>query len=422
MAAQTDLSVTLLPAGKVLPYARNPMAHDEAQVKQIAASIREFGFVNPVLVDEQGTLIAGHGRTLAAEVLGMAEIPAITLEGLTDAQKKALRIADNQLARNAKWDAELVKLELDDLGGMDFDLDLLGFSSLEMDGFMQAGDGAENEDDVPDEPAEPVVEAGQLWRLGPHRLLCGDATSAEDVAKLLAGVEPHLMVTDPPYGVNYEPGWRSSLDQWNRATQKVLNDNTSDWQAAYALFPGHVIYCWSPGGSNQLQFAETLIAAGFEIRTQIIWAKPHFCISRGNYHAQHEPCWYAVRKGKAASWSGDRKQSTLWHIDNALFQGRDKNAPDNVRAGHSTQKPVECMRRPMLNNSSPGQAVYDPFMGSGTTIIAAETTGRVAYGLEINPAYVEMAIERWQDFAGQIATLAGEDTTLEQLRATQVAA
>jgi DNA modification methylase len=223
-------------------------------------------------------------------------------------------------------------------------------------------------------------------------LLCGDATAQRDVEQVLRGVSPTLMVTDPPYGVEYDPAWRAKagVNRSGSKLGKVQNDDRADWREAWQLFPGNVMYVWHAG-----KFASTvqqsIEACGFEIRSQIIWAKDRFALSRGHYHWQHEPCWYAVRD--SAVWCGDRSQSTLWNI----------KSRDDDGHGHGTQKPVECMRRPVLNNSSPGQVVYDPFLGSGTTIIAAETTGRIAYGLELNPAYCDVIVRRWQDYTGKAA-------------------
>jgi DNA modification methylase len=237
-----------------------------------------------------------------------------------------------------------------------------------------------------------------VWLLGRHRLVCGDATSEVDVSLALAGVRPHLMVTDPPYGVDYDPDWRNRADRANgkpygaRAIGLVSNDKRADWRDAWVLFPGDVVYAWHPPGAMQVDHFNALVAAGFEVRMQIIWAKSHFPIGRGNYHVQHEPCWYAVRG--TSHWQGDRKQTTVWQIDK----------PMKSETGHSAQKPVECMRRPIENNSSPGQAVYDPFVGSGTTIIAAEMTGRTCHAIEISPTYCDVALLRWQAFTGQTAT------------------
>ena len=240
---------------------------------------------------------------------------------------------------------------------------------------------------------------GDLWQLGPHRLICGDATDAATVARVLNGVAPHLMVTDPPYGVDYDPAWRNQVGaSRTRRTGKVLNDDRADWRDAWALFPGDVAYVWH-GALHAAKVAESLEASGFAIRSQIIWAKERLVLSRGHYHWQHEPCWYAVKDSGTGHWSGDRKQTTLWQI-----AGKDQDAATI----HGTQKPVECMRRPILNNSSAGQAIYEPFSGSGTTLIAAETTGRVAHAIELDPAYVDVAVQRWQSFTGKDAVL--EDT------------
>jgi DNA modification methylase len=354
----------------------------------------------PILVDEAGTIIAGHGRVLAAARLGLGEVPVMVALGWTEAQKRAYMLADNKLPLNAGWNDELLQIELTDLASMGFDIPLVGFSERELSALNVSGNpGLTDPDEVPDAPAIPVTRPGDVWMLGPHRLLCGDATKPGDVAKALGGVRPQLMVTDPPYGVNYDPDWRNRADRANgkpygaSAIGQVSNDHRADWREAWALFPGDVVYAWHPPGAMQVNHYEALVAAGFEVRMQIIWAKQQFPIGRGNYHVQHEPCWYAVRKGKTAHWQGDRTQSTLWQIDK----------PVKSETGHSTQKPVECMKRPIDNNSSPGQAVYDPFVGSGTTIIAAEMTGRACHAIEIDPVYVDVAIERWQNFTGERA-------------------
>jgi DNA modification methylase len=360
----------------------------------------QFGWTVPVLVADDGEVIAGHGRILAATHLGLTDAPVIVLDHLTEAQRRAYRIADNKLTELGEWDESLLAGELQELLADDFDLSVVGFSDAELDALL-AGDGDadggnEGEDEVPETPGDPVSRLGDLWLLGPHRLLCGDSTVATDVERVLNGVTPLLMVSDPPYGVEYDPSWRNKAGAAStRRTGKVLNDDRADWREAWALFPGDVAYVWH-GALHATTVAESLVAAGFTIRSQIIWAKERLVLSRGDYHWQHEPMLYAVRKGGKAHWAGDRKQTTLWQISS-----RDQDA-DTV---HGTQKPVECMRRPILNNSSPGQAVYEPFMGSGTTLIAAETTGRVCLGVELNPAYVDVAVERWQRFAGKAAVL-----------------
>lgn len=394
------LKIVYRPVGELIPYARNARTHTEAQIVQIAASIREFGWTNPILLDGERGIIAGHGRVLAARKLGMDKLPCIELVHLTDAQRRAYILADNKLALNADWDEELLKIELADLKMQDFDLELIGFDADELVNLLaERTEGLTDPDDAPAVPENPVSLLGDVWLLGRHRIVCGDCTDPQIVEKCLNGVKPHLMVTDPPYGVSYDADWRNNalradgMALGDRAVGKVKNDDNADWHDAYILFPGDVAYIWHPPGNLQVKFFESLVASGFEIRMQIIWAKSHFPIGRGNYHIQHEPCWYAVRKGKTAHWSGDRTQSTLWKIDKPL----------KSETGHSTQKPVECMKRPIENNSSPGQAVYEPFSGSGTTIIATEMTGRVCHAIELNPAYVDMAVLRWQAFTGQQA-------------------
>lgn len=400
-----QLSVAYLPLSKIATAARNARTHSPSQVQQIARSIAEFGWTNPILVDEKSVIIAGHGRLEAARGLGLAEVPTIALAGLTAAQKRALAIADNKLALNAGWDDDTLRLELDDLKLDGFDLSLVGFSDDELTAILaDRTDGLTDPDDAPEAPADPVSVLGDVWLLGRHRLVCGDCTTVEAVDAALAGVKPHLMVTDPPYGVSYDASWRkAALPLTNPGKTggmhgKVANDDRADWREAWALFPGDVAYIWH-GGNMAHVVAESLLACGLEIRAQIIWVKHQFVIGRGHYHPHHEPCWYTVRKGATGHWGGDRKQSTVWQIPKPL----------NSETGHSTQKPVECMKRPIENNSSPGQAVYEPFSGSGTTIIAAEMTGRSCHAIELSSAYVDVAVKRWQAFTGQTATLENGD-------------
>ena len=399
------------PIARLTPAARNSRTHSEAQIAQLAASIREWGWTMPVLVDEAGTLIAGHGRILAARQLGITEVPVMTAVGWSDAKKRAYVIADNKLALNAGWDDAMLASELQGLGEEGWDLGLIGFSDDELAKLLvDKTEGLTDPDDVPEPPAEPVTVLGDVWLLGRHRIVCGDSTDADVVAKCLNGVEPHLMVTDPPYGVEYDASFRNGIVRENgtvvgaRAVGKVLNDDRADWSEAWALFPGEVAYVWHAGIFAGV-VADSLIQSGFVIRSQIIWAKQQFAIGRGDYHWQHEPCWYAVRKGKTGHYTGGRKQSTLWEIPK----------PARSETGHSTQKPVECMKRPIENNSSPGQAVYEPFSGSGTTIIAGEMTGRSIHAIELNPAYVDVAITRWQEFTGVTAVLEATGQTFVEL-------
>lgn len=398
------LKVEYLPLDALAPYAKNARTHTDAQVAQIAASISEFSFTNPILIDRDGGIIAGHGRVLAARKLGMDAVPCIRLGHLSPTQRKALIIADNKLALNAGWSEDLLRLELADLQTDGFDLDLIGFSGDELaDLLADRTEGLTDPDDAPEPPVNPVTVPGDVWIMGRHRIVCGDSADADTVARALNGVAPHLMVTDPPYGVEYDASWRNDQVQagngkrgapGGRAVGKVENDNRADWREAWTLFPGDVAYVWSASMTNDAVI-RSLEESGLERRAQIVWRKNNIAISRGHYHWQHEVCWYAVRKGGTGHWTGDRKQSTVWDIPK----------PQKSETGHSTQKPVECMRRPIENNSSAGQAVYEPFSGSGTTIIAAEMTGRAAHAIELNPAYVDVAVKRWQNFVGAEAVL-----------------
>jgi DNA modification methylase len=360
------------------------------------------------LVAEDGTIIAGHGRVLGARKLRIREVPVMVASGWTEAQKRAYAIADNKLTLNGGWDEELLGLELTELEELGFDLDLIGFTDAERAALTSTlVAGLTDPDEVPETPEQPVSMPGDLWVLGRHRLLCGDSTVAADVKKVLGTVRPHLMVTDPPYGVDYDPAWRTAagLKKDKQRLGKVANDNRADWREAWALFPGSVAYVWHAGRyASTVQ--ESLTAIGFDVRSQIIWAKDRFALSRGHYHWQHEPCWYAVRNGPA-NWTGDRKQSTLWQIP----------AREGPGFEHGTQKPVECMKRPIENNSSPGQAIYEPFSGSGTTIIAAEMTGRACHALELLPQYVDVAIERWQAFTGETAKLESDGRSFQAVNA-----
>ena len=388
------------PLARLTRYAHNARTHSEAQITQIAASIREFGWTMPILVEPDGTLIAGHGRVSAAATLGITDVPVMIARGWTPAQVQAYRIADNKLALNAGWDEATLRAELAELASLDYNLMLTGFGTDEIDKLLRPNPGNTDPDDVPEPPAQPAARLGDVWRLGAHTLACGDATDPAAVARALAGVVPHLMVTDPPYGVDYDPDWRNEASRWmggtigGRAVGRVTNDTRIDWREAWALFPGDVAYIWYATLFGSV-VQDSIQAAGLVLRSQIVWVKSNFAIGRGNYHWQHEGCWYAVRQGATASWQGDRTQSTVWDI------------PKSARSetGHSTQKPVECMRRPIENNSSVGQAVYEPFCGSGTTIIAAEMTGRACHALEISPVYVDTAILRWQAFTGETAVL-----------------
>ena len=403
------VQMDLWPVEKVRPYARSLRKNDHA-VDRMAAAITEFGFKIPVLVRSDGELVDGHLRLKAARKLGLAELPVILCDDWTPAQVKAFRLLVNRSASWAAWDRERVSFELAELKIADFDLRLTGFSDFELDSFLSdihADSGAAS---VPEPPVQAVSCPGDLWLCGEHRVLCGDSTSNADVRALFGAAAPLLMVTDPPYGVAYDPLWRQEAGLGSqRQTGAVKNDDRADWTAAYLLFPGDVAYIWH-AGVHAAEVAAGITAAGFSIRSQIIWAKQHFAMSRGHYHWQHEPCWYAVRQDRTAHWCGDRKQSTLWEISNLNPFG---GASDEPATGHGTQKPVELMRRPIVNHTAPGDAVYDPFLGSGTTLIAAEMTSRRCVGMEIDPRYVDVVVLRWQALTGKVAILESGGGTFE---------
>jgi DNA modification methylase len=415
----SKLVVTYRSVSDLIPYVNNSRTHSDEQVAQIAASMKEFGWTNPILVDEEGVIIAGHGRLLAAQRLKMDSVPTISIEGLSKAQRKALVIADNKMAMNAGWDMSLLALELGELDLEGFDLGLTGFSVDELDKLLMPDqiEGNTDPDAVPELPAFPIAEKGDVWLLGRHRLVCGDSTMADDVAKALNGVSPHLMVTDPPYGVKHNQDPRknrvlSKGDGSQRATGTVANDDRADWTEAWALFPGDVAYVWH-GMKTASVVESSLVECGFELRSQIVWAKTRHTLSPGNinpktmgYNSQHECCFYLVRKGASNGWSGDRSQTTLWNIDHAKSE-----------TGHGAQKPIEAMKRPIENNSSAGQAIYEPFAGSSTTLIACEMTGRTCHAIELDPAYVDVGITRWQDFTGKEAVHEETGLTFSEMEA-----
>jgi len=387
---------------------RNARTHGKSQIDKLAKAIKAFGFINPVIIDGKGKILAGHGRLQAALQLGLDEVPCVMADHLTEAQQRAYMLADNRIPQDAGYDEDILRIELKELASLDFDMDLTGFDGSEIADFTH--DHVENtpENDIPDAPAVPVTALGDIWVMGKHRLRCGDSCDPEGVKALLAGAKPHLMVTDPPYGVEYDANFRNGIKRADgsivsaRAVGKVMNDDRADWTEAWELSPCDVAYVWCASMFNDVVI-QSLEQAGFMRRCQIIWAKNVFAIGRGDYHWQHEPCWYAVKKGATGHWNGSRKETSIWNIDK----------PQKSETGHSTQKPVECMRRPMMNNSKPGDIVYDPFLGSGTTLIAAETEARVCYGSELNPVYCDIIVKRWQNMTGKKAVHENGDKVIE---------
>ena len=395
---------------KLIPWARNPRTHSDAQIAQIAASIAEFGFNNPILVDTKAGIIAGHGRLLAARKLGLQEVPVIVLDHLSEAQKRAYIIADNQLALNAGWDEDLLRIELLALQAEEFDLGLIGFEDEELARLLAAQDAAEgltDEDSIPELPETPVSESGDLWILGDHKLLVGDATQSEDVDKLMAGAAADLVFTDPPYNVDYEGYTEDRL--------KIKGDRMSDVEfkrflkASFrscraAVKPGASLYvCHS--SSWQREFQNALESAGFEVRCQIIWAKSTFAWGFGRYKFQHEPMFYAHVAGEKDPWYGDKSQSTLWE--------EKKPAANRL---HPTAKPVELVERALLNSSKAGDIVADLFGGSGSTLIGCERRGRKARLMEIDPKYADCIVRRFQEYTGKQAKLDGDGRTFAEIK------
>jgi DNA modification methylase len=383
----SDLSLDAL-----VPDPANRRAHGERNLAMVVEALKTVGAARSIVIDEDNVILAGNGVSEAAALAGLVgvrvietegdELIAVRRRGLTAEQKRALAMYDNRTAELAEWKWE--QLALDDRAGLDLQP---WFSPHEL-ARLHGTTGRTDPDETPAIRPTSIVR-GDLFALGTHRLLCGDATSAADVARLLGAAVPPLMVTDPPYGVNYDPAWRArvGINQNDQKLGVVANDDVADWRAAWALFPGAIAYVWHAGLKASVVEA-SLVASGFALRSQIIWAKDRMAISRGDYHWQHEPCWYAVRHGQPGQRTDDRSQTTLWAIP----------ARDDAGHGHGTQKPVECMARAIRNHVA--VQVYDPFVGSGTTLIAAEQTGRAAFALELEPPYVQVAIDRWEAFTG----------------------
>lgn len=395
-----------VPIEDVFESPSNPRRNDDA-VEHVAASLRRFGWQQPIVARDDGEVIAGNTRLKAAKSIGMTEVPVVRFEG-SAMDAVAYQIADNRTGEFASWeDQELTKL-LRTLRDED-SLEGVGFDEKDIDQLLadMAAD-ADNQVDDPgpeDPPEAPVTVKGDLWLLGDHRLLCGDSTSADDVERLLDGHKPALMVTDPPYGVKLDQGWRDrreGVGLMGKAQADVIHqDDGFEWIPAMSLAACSVAYVWHAAAfASTVQ--EGLLAAGYEVRQQIVWAKTVAPMGRSAYQWKHEPCWYAVRKGATAGWVGGRKETTVWEAASPkhIMSGSTEKKED-----HPTQKPLECMATPIRNHSGD---VYEPFMGSGTTLIASEQLGRKCYGIEISPAYVDVALKRWMGATGKQATLDGK--------------
>lgn len=416
-ALQTDLAVVWVSTASLKPNPRNARAHNREQIAVLARSLDVFGFTKPIITDGNDVVIAGHGCLEAAKKLGLERVPVIRRADLSKEKLRLYAIADNKLGERSGWDRSLLALELKELQVLELDLSTTGFEFAEIETLFEEHVPVADADSDEIEPVEdlPIVaKPGDLFVLGRHRLLCGDATSAEDVKRLLAGACPILLLTDPPYGVEYQPEWRHRAGV-NRAARStgIKNDDRADWTPAWRLFPGSVAYVWHAGLYSAV-VQHSLEAASFEVRSQIIWVKPRLVLSRGCYHWQHEPCLHAVRRGHASNWCGGRAETTVWEASE-----RSDVVQDETK--HPTRKPLQLFRRAILNSSRPGQGVFDPFLGSGTTLLAAEKTGRVCYALEIDPKFVDLAIRRWQSATGKDAFLEGSSQTFRELTQERLA-
>jgi site-specific DNA-methyltransferase (adenine-specific) len=382
----------------LIPFAKNSRTHSDAQVAQIAASIREFGFTNPVLIDEANGIIAGHGRVMAARKLKLTEVPCIRLAHLSDAQKRAYVIADNKLALNAGWDEAMLKLELADLKALDFDLDLTGFDTDEINALLaeKGTEGLTDPDDTPEPPVEPVTRLGDVWVCGQHRVMCGSSLEMTAIERLCGDQRVDMLLTDPPYNVAYTGKTKDALTIQNdsmgdEAFRTFLRDAFVTADAV--LKPGAVFYVWH-ADSEGYNFRGACKDANWKVRQCLIWQKSSMVMGRQDYHWQHEPCLYGWKDGAGHLWASDRKQTTLLKFD------RPSRSED-----HPTMKPVALFEYQLLNNTKGGDIVLDSFGGSGTTLIAAEKNGRIARIMELDPKYVDVIVKRWEDFSGQKAVL-----------------
>lgn len=373
-------------------HPKNPRKITKEQMEHIKNSISNFNYVETVVINLDNIILAGHMRTKALKELGRGkeEIEVrVPNRILTDKEAEEYLIRSNK--NTGSWDFDILanNWDTDELFDFGFTEADLQFSPIE-----EIVEEDAEDDQILEPTKDPQTKLGDIYELGPHRLICGDSTDPDTVQKVLDGNEPILMVTDPPYGVNYDASWRSDYlkDGGKRAKGKVQNDDRENWSLAWILFPGSVAYIWH---SDRFCFEvlKSLIDNEFKIISQIVWVKQHFALSRGDYHSKHECAYYAVKKDHNHSWQGSRDQSTVWEISNLGAFGKSKD--EDERTNHSTQKPLECMARPIRNNSEKGDWVYDPFLGSGTTLIAAEQLGRRCIGIELDPAYCDVIVQRW---------------------------
>jgi DNA modification methylase len=408
-----QLQVEQWPVDRLIPYARNARTHSDSQVAQVAGSIAEFGFVNPILVGPDGVIVAGHARLAAARLLKLTDVPVIVLAHLSETQRRALVLADNKLAENAGWDEEMLRVELETLQEDGFNLDLVGFSDEEIEALLrdpeQVAAGNTDEDAAPEVPETAVTVAGDVWLLGAHRLLCGDSTQVEAVETVLAGGLADMVFTDPPYNVNYGATMKDKLR--GKSHRKIANDNLGDGFEKFlydacvnmlTVAKGAVYICMSSSELHTLQKA--FREAGGHWSTFVIWAKNTFTMGRSDYQRQYEPILYGWKEGTDHFWCGARDQGDVWFIKKPVSNDL-----------HPTMKPVELVERALRNSSKTRDTVLDPFGGSGTTLIACERSGRQARLIEMEPAYCDVIIRRWQEYTGQLATLEADGRLFKEL-------
>lgn len=381
----------MMPISKLIPADYNPREIDDEALDGLTNNIEKFGLVQEVIVNKRHgmTIVGGHQRIKALLSLKKKEVPVCIVD-LSKADEKRLNMSLNNPHIAGRFTDELQEL-LREVQGDDLEL----FNDIRLDLLLEPPKPEDIVDPpTPEVPKNPITKLGDIWVLGRHRLICGDSTSKTVVEKLLAGKKPFMMVTDPPYGVDYDPKWRNEADGGNRKNiGKVANDDRMDWTKAWELFTGDVAYVWHADRFASDVFL-SLQATKLMVRAQLIWKKGRFALSRGHYHWGHEPCWYSVRKGKTSRWCGDHKQSTVWEIDS------NKEDADTI---HATQKPVECMARPIRNHGKAGDIVYEPFCGSGSTLIAAEQLDRACYAIELDPGYCDVIVQRFEQFTGEKA-------------------
>ena len=376
-----------LPIDALIPYANNARVHSDKQILQIASSIKEFGFTNPVLIDKDNGIIAGHGRVEAARKLGHKEVPVIRLEHLSEAQKKAYILADNKIAMNSTWDDQLLALELQTIGDLGINLDFTGFDESEISALtpQEITEGLTDEDAVPETPEEPITKPGDIWILGKHRLMCGDSTSVDAVDKLMNGDKADMVFTDPPYGVDYKGINNDNRDGLEILLRGCFANYLATSKSGAAIYVFHSDRC--------ADIFHTVFREFFHFSSMIIWAKNSLTLSRTDYQSQHEPCLYGWMKNGSHAFYGDRKQVSLWRVDKEKV------------VGHTTPKPVSLIEKALLNSSKSDDLVSDLFGGSGSTLIACEKTGRSCRMMELDPKYCDVIVKRWEEFTGKKAVL-----------------